>query len=295
MKQRKWIIIIVIALQFSLQAKAQGILYTSEDSTFIEQIVKKRRKAPYQETGERTIAIANEFCGKQYVAGTLDRHDGEPLFISCTEFDCTTFVELVVSLAMAENDSTFITVCRNLEKIRYRGGIRNGYTSRLHYISWWIDDPAKQDIIKEVRTSHHSAEQILKLNFMSRHPENYPSLRNNHARRAIAVYEKRASGRKITYIPKDAVAELDDEEIRNGDIIAIVTQIEGLDVSHVGFAYWIDGTLHMIHASSGKKTVICDPLPLHEYIMRNSSSLGIRIFRVYDNRHVTPSKNRPKT
>ena len=70
-----------------------------------------------------------------------------------------------------------------------------------------------------------------------------------------------------------------DDEIKEGDIIAIVTASEGLDVSHVGFAHWHGDTLHMIHASSTAGKVIDDSTPLADYLARRKSHLGIRIFR----------------
>lgn len=272
---------IILIIATATKARAQNIIYEKEDSIFIEEIIKRYPSKMFNTTGERMISLANEFLGKEYVSGTLDEHDNEPLFISCSRLDCTTFVETVLAIALCDNDDHFPTYCKNLEKIRYRNGIRNDYASRLHYVSWWISDSAKHNIIKEVESPFHTAEQSLDLNFMSCNTEKYRHLKENHeTREKIIEFEKPFHNIQIKYIPKAAIPQIqDNREIKDGDIIAIVTDIEGLDISHVGLASWQDGTLHMIHASSREGKVIRDAEPLYNYLASRKKHIGIRVFR----------------
>ena len=281
----KRIITRITALLFVIAAvtansKAQDIIYEKADSIFIEAVIAMHPTTNYSTTGERIVAIAKEFTGRKYVSGTLDMHDNEPLFISTSQLDCTTFVETVLAIALCSTDDAFTQFCKNLEQIRYREGVRNGYTTRLHYISWWIDDPAKQHIAKEITTSHHTATQRLSLNFMSTHPQSYKHLKENaKAIENIAKLERTFNNKDIKYIPKDTIENIKKEEIKEGDIIAIVTDIEGLDVSHIGFAHWNGQTLHMIHASSAAGKVINDTTSLDNYLAKRKRHLGIRVFR----------------
>ena len=261
--------------------KAQDIIYESEDSIFIEEAARKHSDKKQIATGERIVAIAKEFIGKNYIAETLDRFENEPLFISCSKLDCTTFVELVLAIATCK-ESCFTDICHTLEKIRYRNGIRNGYTSRLHYISWWISDSAKQNVIKEIITQEHTATQRLNLNYMSTHTESYSHLKDNRQRiREISIMEKPFRGVDIRYIPKNKIQYIGKNDIKDGDVIAIVTATEGLDVSHIGFAYWSNNELHMIHASSSAGKVINDTTGLNEYLAKRKSNSGIRVFRAF--------------
>ncbi|MBR4989480.1 MAG: DUF1460 domain-containing protein [Bacteroidaceae bacterium] len=272
---------IILIIATATKARAQNIIYEKEDSIFIEEIIKRYPSKKFNTTGERMISLANEFLGKEYVSGTLDEHDNEPLFISCSRLDCTTFVETVLAIALCDNDDHFPTYCKNLEKIRYRNGIRHDYASRLHYTSWWIADSAKHNIIKEVESPFHTAEQSLDLNFMSCNTEKYRHLKENHeTREKIIEFEKAFHNIQIKYIPKAAIPQIqDNREIKDGDIIAIVTDIEGLDISHLGFAFWQDGTLYMIHASSREGKVIRDAEPLYNYLASRKKHIGIRVFR----------------
>lgn len=270
----------IILFACLMQSFAQETVFAEDDKSFFEKIIKKQTTAKYDNTGEAVNAIAMEFIGEKYVAGTLENRN-EELCISHSKLDCTTFVETVLSIyqTIKNNTTTFESCCHNLEKIRYRGGIRNGYTSRLHYISWWIDDNTA--LIEEITTMQHTAQQTLNLSYMSTHPDKYPALKKNpKATELIADLEKPYRNYKTRYIPKENVSLLKKEELRNGDIIAIVTSIEGLDISHIGFATWHGDSLHMIHASSSAGKVIDDTTSLHEYLKNKKSHLGIRVLRV---------------
>ena len=85
----------------------------------------------------------------------------------------------------------------------------------------------------------------------------------------------------VAYNPKEKLNLSPDElKIKDGDILAITTNIKGLDVVHVGFAFWREGKLHLLHASSIAKKVIDDPQPLYEYSRNKKAHMGIRVIQV---------------
>ena len=263
-----------------LAAMPQKVIYEKSDSTRIETILRDTDSS--HTGGELLLAIANSFIGQRYVGGTLEQDVEEPLFISCTELDCTTFVELVLAIAKTANDGShrFADVCRNLETIRYRNGKDIGYASRLHYISWWITDSAKTGIIEEITPLISKDKQLLDLNFMSTHPGSYPLLAEDQEMiKEIEQLEAPYRGMAVCYIPKELIGQKVCENIKAGDIIAITTSIPGLDVTHIGFAYYNNGTLCLLHASSGKGKVIKDTTPLKDYLANNRRHTGIRVFR----------------
>lgn len=276
----KNILVTIILALLPIVALPQKVIYTTADSIRIVNILQHSSDEGY--AGERIISIANEFIDEKYVAGTLEHGAEEPLFISCTELDCTTFVELVLAIAKTANSKSclFSDVCRHLETIRYRNGKNNGYPSRLHYISWWITDSAKVGIIEEVTSQISNRKQPLDLNFMSTHPGSYPMLADNpEIVTEIEKLETPYRGIEVNYIPKDDIDNAGHENIKPGDIIAITTSIPGLDVTHIGFAYYNNGTLCLLHASSGKGKVIKDTTPLRDYLEKNKRHTGIRVFK----------------
>ncbi|MBO5788149.1 MAG: DUF1460 domain-containing protein [Bacteroidaceae bacterium] len=269
---------------FPLIIAAQDIIYEKSDSARIEHIIQQHAALKYNDKGELTLAIAKEFIGSNYVANTLENGNREPLYISCSKFDCTTFVELVtaISMSITNGETAFNNVCHNLEKIRYREGKRKGYASRLHYMSWWIADNSKRRIVEEVTHNSAHKEYSLTLDFMSTHPDSYSMLTGSkRMQTTISELEKPFRGIKVQYIPKELLSS-DKEalDIQNGDIIALVTSIKGLDVSHVGFAEWKEGKLHLVHASSSSGKVISDPVSLYRYQKEKSRQKGIRVIRI---------------
>lgn len=279
----KHLITITLLALLPVSVSAQGIIYEPDDSARIENILYRSKVMTTSSSGERIIAIASEFIDEKYIAGTLEQGIEEPLFVSCTKLDCTTFVELVLAIAKTadEENTKFSDVCRNLEKIRYRSGKNNGYTSRLHYISWWITDSAKDGIIAEVTSQASDEKQRLNLNFMSTHPSSYPLLKEHPDMvKEIEAQEIPYRDIEVNHIPKGKILSAGSNNIKTGDIIAITTSIPGLDVSHIGFAYYDKGRLCLLHASSGKGKVIKETLPLCDYLANNKRHTGIRVFRV---------------
>ena len=85
----------------------------------------------------RTLHFAKKMLGVPYVAGTLDGNEEEQLVVLVDSLDCTTFVETVLAFCIADKrgERDFEGFKKALTDIRYRDGILDGYTSRLHYFS----------------------------------------------------------------------------------------------------------------------------------------------------------------
>ena len=277
---RKSLFTLLFIVASTLQA--QEILYTPGDSTFITGLLQKYNAAKIS-GGSLMLAIAGEFTGNKYVAGTLEQGSNEPLVINTQELDCTTFVEQVVAIYATVNEGKegFRDMCTNLQRIRYRGGIRSGYASRLHYISQWIADSAKQHIIHEIDYGPVGRTLPIDLHYMSTHPASYKQLQGNSTLvNEIAKWERAMHGIEAAYIPKQELLRTANElPVYDGDIIALTTNIKGLDVTHIGFAFWENGKLHLLHASSAAGKVIKDHKNLYEYQKNKKSQTGIRVFR----------------
>ena len=84
--------------------------------------------------------------------------------------------------------------------------------------------------------------------------------------------------RRHYYVPKHEIDKCS-FRIKNGDILCFVTSIKGLDVTHVGIAYWKDGQLTFIHASSSAKKVIIQASSLRDYAEGIKSCKGVLVAR----------------
>ncbi|MBI1805260.1 MAG: DUF1460 domain-containing protein [Ignavibacteriae bacterium] len=70
-------------------------------------------------------------------------------------------------------------------------------------------------------------------------------------------------------------------KIQSGDLIAITTSQEGLDISHTGIAVRLDnGSLHLLHASDVENNVEITAESLTRYLKKHEHQTGITVLRV---------------
>jgi len=280
-----------------MKARRLGILFTllalahlswgQNDSIRVVKLLREGAKQPKETC--LILYYANQFIGVPYIGKTLEVNKTEKLVVNLFELDCTTLVENCVALTLTtrQGSTAYADFCKNLTRIRYWNGKIDGYASRNHYFTQWIRSNERQGLIKEISspTSLFSSAQHINLNYMSQHKHLYPMLKNDScAQMLIRQYEREASDTTIHYIPK---AKLNKKKqtplgsIRDGDILAIVTQKDGLDTSHLGIAKWgKDGKLHLLNASQIHKKVILEPMTLYKYMSKHPTQLGIRVIRV---------------
>lgn len=216
------------------------------------------------------LYYGQHFLGTPYVSHTLEGNAEERLVVNIRELDCMTFVETVAALTLTtqQREVTYDAFCRNLQRLRYKMGVIQGYASRNHYFQWWMENADSLGLAREIIGNKRiwSATQRYSLTYLK---------------------GKQGTDRHIhgtcSYIPKSLLNRNSHElgSIESGDIIAIVTNKRGLDTSHMGIAVWSnDGKLHLLHASSIFKRIIVEPKPLYDYMQRHPSQLGIRVVRV---------------
>lgn len=275
-------IIGIITLLAGLVAQAQ-VTYTTTDSITICRLLKEApRKAS-------TLWFARQFHGIPYVAHTLEVNDNEQLVVNTRQLDCTTLVETVTALTICvqQEKRRWADYLRTLRTLRYRQGLMDGYTSRLHYFTDWIDDKQLMGIVSEIQGPNppFTALQKVQVSYMSQHPQSYQALKANAALVPVIKRQEQAlTGKTYRYIPKQAIrnTQLLRQTIKDGDIIAITCNKKGLDIAHLGFAVWQKDGLHLLNASSIHHKVVTEPLTIRQYLQKHSTFTGVRIIRIKD-------------
>lgn len=226
--------------------------------------------------------VASSFIGTDYAGFTLETDGPEVLTVNFRGLDCTTFLETAVTVARtcADGKDSFEEYLQKLEEIRYRGGKLNGYPSRLHYFSDWIYDNVKKGIIKDISREIGGEKIVFNVSFMGNNPKLYMMLKgNDEFLKQIKQQEKEIAAREYYYIPNSRIKDVQDK-IMSGDLIGIVTSVEGLDFSHTGFAYrGDDNVLKFLHAPMAGKKVEITKKPLADYIPAIQKSKGIVVLR----------------
>lgn len=226
------------------------------------------------------LSIAERQLDKPYLERTLEAEGPERLIVRLDGFDCFTLVETVLAVArcLASSNPGWDPFQQILQTIRYRQGELIDYTSRLHYTTDWAYDNQRKGILQDVTQAIGGQVYDKTIHFMSQHRDAYRQLSDDLLFSKMAPIEEAINQRSHFYIEKARLAELE-KAILPADVIAITTSIKGLDVAHVGFAYFQNGRLHMLHASSSNKRVEITDLPLADYLAGHKSQTGVMIFR----------------
>jgi hypothetical protein len=292
-----------LALPFPLSAAARDrsiverlLLAPSDDTDqsrlteWTSAIRAQSRQLGPMNMGARAVRAGELAVGTPYEAFTLEaylRSGGspvgtEPIALSLTRFDCVTLVESCLAIArIAGTDSqpTWKRFSREVERMRYRGGRRLGYASRLHYFSEWISDGHKRGLVRDIGEELGGVVDPRPLRFMTEHRASYPALASEPVYRAIGAMERRLDSRRRYMIPAEGIANAEDR-IESGDVLAFATSISGLDVSHAALAYRdAGGTLRVLHAPLSGGSVEVTKTTLPEYVARIRRATGILVAR----------------
>ena len=242
---------------------------------------------PGRTTPETAVQVAETFLGTPYVHHTLEGSDTEKLVINLHQFDCTTFIETTLALALAEqelprkytNTQQETAFRKHLTRIRYRNGQIDGYASRLHYLSDWLRDNERKGILQDVTRDIGGVQVQKAVNYMTAAVHKYPRMADPDVFNQIAQVQTDISQHPFYFISKKQFKTVE-TKFREGDIIMLTAARPGLDMRHVGYATWRDGKLYLIHASSDHKKVVITPQPLAKYLLANKRLSGVRVARI---------------
>jgi hypothetical protein len=227
--------------------------------------------------------VSTQFLGAAYREGLLDRSETEKLFVSLTEFDCVLFVETVLAFSRNLRSPSFSyeNFVEKIQEVRYADGKLDGYCSRLHYFSDWIRNNQKRNIVRDLTTELGGIPLNKKLNFMSSNWQKYPRLKNNEANHQCILgmeqkIELEMRSQPLRYIPSQKIRSIY-SLLKAGDIIAVTTDLKGLDATHTGFVYPTANGIGFIHASPSGKVKVSSDLQL--YVEGVDHAIGIMVVR----------------
>jgi hypothetical protein len=172
-----------------------------------------RRLRSTASLGERLRQIARWLRDRPYVANPLGGgpHQREVFTFSLAGFDCVTYVETALAVALARSVREVPSLLRRL---RYRKG-RVSWRARHHYMIEWIRENIRQGFLTDL--TRGSRTRLLK-------------------RRVDAVPGIPPRTLRFRCFPKKTLATLG-RHLRDGDLIFFVSTKPNLDVFHVGLLF----------------------------------------------------------
>ncbi|MBP85097.1 MAG: hypothetical protein CMO61_14745 [Verrucomicrobiales bacterium] len=239
--------------------------------------------------GDRTNEFGKAICGTPYVNHTLELDNRiESPSVNFLGKDCWTFYETSLAMArMVKNTSDLWSrelLLHYVELERYRDGYCDGtYVSRMHHLEEVFYNNEKRGLGKNMTPLLGGIPIRRQVKYMqtstavrnSRYLRNDPSMVPQ-----MAKIEARISKIPVTYIPSARVPSIE-SKLRNGDVIAIVSNWHSAYTSHVGLAKRVGSICRFMHASSsrGKGRQCLVDVRLSQYLREKSSHVGITVFR----------------
>ena len=242
---------------------------------------------PGKTAAETAVRTGETFLGRPYVHYTLEGNPTEQLVVNLQQFDCTTFIETTLALALTDQELTANyrpvqaepVFRKYLTKIRYRNGQIDGYASRLHYLSDWLRDNERKGFIQDI-THEIGGVQVQKdVNYMTSTMHKYPALSDPLVYRQMAQVQTDISRHPFWFIRKNQFRAIE-PKLREGDIVLLTAARPGLDTRHVGYATWRNGRVYLLHASSDHHKVVITSQPLADYLLSNKRLSGVRVARI---------------
>lgn len=207
-------------------------------------------------SGSRVDVLSRQFLGIAYKSNPLvgSANTSEVFTASIDGFDCVTYIETILALALSSNVDDFVEWLR---KIRYdQGCIR--WDRRNHYMTSWIRNNVRQGIIRPVSMPDvpiHTRERVLNV---------VPGLAIRRVR--------------IKCVPKRAMPRLR-AHLQSGDLIFFVSTRKNLDVFHAGIVVCDSKGMLIRHASRSQHIVV--EQELSEFLQTNRMA-GVIVMRPQD-------------
>lgn len=229
-------------------------------------------------------------------------YDQKPLY-RFDVFDCQTYVETILALALASSAADFENKLKN---IRYRNGMVS-FVNRNHFPNLdWIPNNHRNGYIKDITSTIAYKKTRISHVFINRQIW-YQNLDVNRIYLRDAKEEARQQKlmelkkfnqsvenafAAIDYVPINDLLKIPNEQllikIPTGSVVFLVVndpKIEKsihtpLNISHMGFAIWKNHSIYLRHASLNARRTVDVPLKHYLNIFKNLGTLlGISVWQ----------------
>jgi hypothetical protein len=255
-------------------------LYNGETRPIAAQAIDDTAQTPMNQA---LVGLARRFRGSAYAAFPLDRQPTERLLLDLQHFDQVRFVEQLLALVNSRQMSTRTEAVDrfsdHVRQLRYNDG-QVAYCRRHHYFSRWAQAAERQGYLVNLTPFLPGVHQRRRaLTFMSSHPGTFQPMQQSANRDCITILEKSLVVEQA-YVPLKGLAPVR-PSLRSGDIVALVSQVPGLDISQVGLLEVKGNEISVIHAAAGPG--ITRSQDLAPYAEAQPGVIGLAFYRPVPN------------
>lgn len=258
---------------FASSAKGEDFRIHCENDTVTVMRLVRENFNPGGDPGELTSVIAESFIGMPREEVTMEDSIGS-LCIRTDAFDDMSFLNEVTAIARLSTSPGHKRVkeyARELENISFRRGEDKGFPARMLYLSDWVVDNKARNNVKELTEYYSDAFRTKSLEKVTRNRDNYKALKDSATFEDQKMVEMGFRTHKVPHLKREQAAGKDIlEDMRDGDIIVLLTPENNTDALEIGFVKKRDDGFHLIHPSYETNTVVEEKETLDRYIKRNA-------------------------
>lgn len=280
----KHIVLILLSL-FAANALARSLgVHCGKDSTEIMGIISSLKSSDLSE-GDRMVKAAEALIG----AGRDDYYSRDSiadLRINVHSFTPLMFVNNVIALVKASEKpgpADWQTFNDEFIDISTRRGEYHGFPSIMYHSSDWIGDNISRGNISELTENFSGAVARTKsLDEMTRKRTEFAALADSATFETVRMVEMGFRTHRIPSVKKEHIKKKEViEELRNGDILLLVPNRDGIDIYDMGIIEMQNGVPYLIHLSPQTNEVIREKEELSRYMaLMTKHFQGFRLLRL---------------
>ena len=260
----KFLIILSILIISCYQSVSGTVRYhCREDSVKVMDILKAAGQA--DSYGGKVAAAAKAMRGIPF-GKAADNDSIGTIVIRLDSINQREFIN--IALAAAKTAQLSVPTLREFEKylenVSRRKGQDEGFASQFFYGADWIVDNVFRGNLKEMTEYLEAGNYRTKtLDYVSRHPEQFPALADSATMDKIKVIEFGYRSHRIPHLKKQTIGNKGVKELlKDGDIILLSPPDADFDIYDIGIISMENGEPTLVHISREKEEVVLDPYPV---------------------------------
>lgn len=221
-------------------------VYSDKDTVEITEMV--RRLKSESDIRNRHLMAANMLLGRG--EDMDEREDSTGVVkLNIQTFTPLSFINSVHALAMAaeRQNPDWRDYATEYEKISCRRGEDAGFASVLRYGCDWIADNVYRGNLKELTENYAGVQAKTKsVDYISRHRDEYAALANPEIFDKVEMTDMGYKQHRIPYLKRHFITRSDvADDIRNGDIILLLSNDDGKDIYGIFYVENEDGKIYL--------------------------------------------------
>lgn len=258
-----YIIIFLFLLSGTFAGFSKVRYHCGRDSLLAVELMEKASEGSVY--GERVLNAAKALQGVPF-APAADNDSLGTIMIRLDSLNQREFINVALAAAKTAQISgpDLREFEKNLENISRYKGQDNGFASQFQYGSVWVVDNVYRGNLKEMTEYLTGGGYRTKtLDYVSRHPEEYPAMKNPEVAEKVRINEFGYRSHRIPHLKKQSIGnKVMKDLLQNGDIIVMLPMEDDFDIYDIGIVSMEEGEPTLVHISKEKGEVVVDPYPL---------------------------------